>query len=376
MHSGPSAAPRNAFVETALSYALSYIMSQTAPSASLPPSVMTILADDEYYSSRRQAADATMHNRNAGRFASFTEPLWQTHKTGLGSSAALVTAFTAAVLSHYLGPEQLDLKSDAGLRRLHNLAQAAHCAAQGKVGSGFDVASAVFGSCVYRRFSPSVLETVGDLGSAGFMERLEACVENAEGRWAGKIWREAVAIPKGLKLVMCDVDCGSQTPGMVKKVLEWRKARPEEAGRLWRDLQAKNDELAAGLVEAVGGSRDGYSVLRQVISEARELIREMSRQSGVSIEPAPQTKLLDACSDVKGVVGGVVPGAGGFDAVALLVEDKVDTLTCLERLLKSWKFEVDEKRDSSSGRVRLLNTQGEMEGVRIERTQTYEAWMS
>ncbi|CAK9208385.1 unnamed protein product [Sphagnum troendelagicum] len=37
------------------------------------------------------------------------------------------------------------------------VSQAAHCAAQGKVGSGFDVSSAVFGSQRYVRFSPSVL---------------------------------------------------------------------------------------------------------------------------------------------------------------------------------------------------------------------------
>ncbi len=54
--------------------------------------------------------------------------------------------------------------------KLHNLAQAAHCAAQGKVGSGFDVGAAVFGSCSYRRFSPSILEGLGDAGTPGFEE--------------------------------------------------------------------------------------------------------------------------------------------------------------------------------------------------------------
>jgi phosphomevalonate kinase len=39
----------------------------------------------------------------------------------------------------------------------HNVAQYIHCLAQGKVGSGFDVAAAVFGSQLYRRFSPAVI---------------------------------------------------------------------------------------------------------------------------------------------------------------------------------------------------------------------------
>lgn len=40
----------------------------------------------------------------------------------------------------------------------HNLAQYVHCLAQGKIGSGFDVAAAVFGSHLYSRFDPSVLQ--------------------------------------------------------------------------------------------------------------------------------------------------------------------------------------------------------------------------
>ena len=43
---------------------------------------------------------------------------------------------------------------------MHNLAQYCHCYAQGKVGSGFDVSAAVYGSQRYRRFSPSVLDAL------------------------------------------------------------------------------------------------------------------------------------------------------------------------------------------------------------------------
>jgi phosphomevalonate kinase len=69
-----------------------------------------------------------------------------------------------------------DVSSPQGAALLHNVAQTAHCAAQGKIGSGFDVSCAVgwqptleaslmlistclqvFGSQVYTRFSPSVI---------------------------------------------------------------------------------------------------------------------------------------------------------------------------------------------------------------------------
>lgn len=95
--------------------------------------------------------------KNSTRFAKFPTTLRGANKTGLGSSAALVTSLTAALLTHYLPQSDFDLTTAEGKRTLHNLAQAAHCAAQGKVGSGFDIATAVYGSCRYRRFSPSFL---------------------------------------------------------------------------------------------------------------------------------------------------------------------------------------------------------------------------
>jgi phosphomevalonate kinase len=86
------------------------------------------------------------------------------HKTGLGSSAALITSLVAALLVHFEVFPASHLYNDATSTAakdsrclVHNLAQHVHCLAQGKVGSGFDVSAAVFGSQLYTRFSPSVL---------------------------------------------------------------------------------------------------------------------------------------------------------------------------------------------------------------------------
>ena len=104
----------------------------------MTPSSITILADDSYYTTKSDDT-ASFYGQ---QFKYFGVHLWDAHKTGLGSSAALVTALTAALLSHYLPTELFDIQTGEGKDQLHRLAQAAHCAAQGKVGSGFDVASA------------------------------------------------------------------------------------------------------------------------------------------------------------------------------------------------------------------------------------------
>jgi len=88
-------------------------------------------------------------------------------KTGLGSSAALITSLVTALLVQFAvipstalsaahnSAEALSFKQYA-----HNVSQFVHCLAQGKVGSGFDVSSAVFGSQIYTRFSPVVIQSL------------------------------------------------------------------------------------------------------------------------------------------------------------------------------------------------------------------------
>lgn len=110
------------------------------------------------------------------------------------------------------------LRVDEDKETVHALSQAAHCLAQGKVGSGFDVASAVYGTHVYRRFSPSVLEPV--------FENSSALNHGVGGKWDHE--QTAFRLPRGLRLMLADVDAGTDTPSFVGKVLAWRKEKPEE----------------------------------------------------------------------------------------------------------------------------------------------------
>lgn len=239
------------------------------------------------------------------------------------------------------------------------------------MGSGFDVASAVYGSCVYRRFSPSILTNCGEPGTKGFADRLRNLVDETgkDGAWDTEIVKDAVKVPTGLRLVMCDVKGGSQTPGMVKTILLWRKQQGESAEALWESLQAANTALADELVRLADVTEQDYSKLRSCFSKIRNLIKEMSAASTVPVEPPEQTRLIDACSAVPGVVGGVVPGAGGYDAVALLIEDRPDVAERLADLIKDWKF-------GGQGKVSMLGVREEVQGVKTENANEYRKWTS
>ncbi|KAK4217742.1 putative phosphomevalonate kinase [Rhypophila decipiens] len=354
----------NPFVETTLNYALTYIAraAHYKPSHTIKACRLTILADNDYYS---QPASTASHAISASRFARFPTTLGGANKTGLGSSAALVTALTAALLTHYLDPTTFSLKSDSGKQILHNLAQAAHCAAQGKVGSGFDVAAAVYGSSTYRRFSPGILAILPEAGAPKFATLLEKVVNGLEegAKWDTEVLKDAVSLPVGVAMRMCDVDCGSQTVGMVKQVLAWKAKDPEESKAIWDELQRRNEELAKVLKE--GRKED----IKEAVRKVREYVRLMGTKSGVPIEPDSQTELLDALEGVDGVYGGVVPGAGGHDAAALLVEDNDETMERLREFLSQWS------KKEGHGRVSLMGVKGEMEGVRSEELESYSGWL-
>jgi phosphomevalonate kinase len=394
-------------VETTIRYVLSYLGASIPDFAAreLPGAAITIYADNDYYS--QPPTPTTPPTATAAplpRFNSLNVPLSSAHKTGLGSSAALTTALTACLLATY-SPQPLAAAAAAAAAadtpmapetesKIHNLAQAAHCAAQGKVGSGFDVAAAVFGSCVYRRFSPAVLEAVGDAGTAAFAARLRAAVDAAwDAAWGLAVLR--TQLPPGLRLLMGDVDCGSSTPGMVRTLLAWRREQPHAAKALWDTLESLNRGLIALLADARaqaerspqqylealkasssgGGSSSSTSSTSsgsETLSESATLLRNISAQlasirvniramgeaSGVPIEPPAQTALLDrAVAAVRGVLGGVVPGAGGYDAVVFLVTDTDDTVASLKRFLKNYRFE------GTGGAVEALDTREEHKGV-------------
>ncbi len=222
---------------------------------------------------------------------------------------------------------------------------------------------------------------MGDVGSKGFSTRLKSTVEDTDPsrQWDTIIDKKlATTVLKDLRLVMCDVDCGSETVGMVKSVLTWRKNKPEEAVLLWETLQKGNEDLALELLNLAsksGCQSEDYEGLRTIILTIRSLIREISTKSGVPIEPEVQTKLIDACCRLPGVVGGVVPGAGGYDAVVLLVEDKSTVIDGLHQFLENYRVDAEQGHGDSIGKVRLLGVKQEDQGIKAESSTMYDGWL-
>ncbi|GLB37054.1 putative GHMP kinase family. Mevalonate kinase subfamily protein [Lyophyllum shimeji] len=379
----PTNTSKNKFVHLALQNTLALaaeIKGIASVSEALAQGIdIGIVGDNDFYSQREKLASLNLPRTldSLHQIPPFTPtgvPLSQVHKTGLGSSAALITSLVSALLLHFSTIPASSLSSPSrsdGRLLAHNLAQYVHCFAQGKVGSGFDVSAAVFGSHIYTRFDPAVLH--------GLMnhEALRSQPLNAVLAPTNKTWDYVVKpfkLPPLTRLMLADVDAGSDTPSLVGKVLKWRNENPEEALALWTSVDKLNTRLAQTLVDLsklYDEDQENYTTAvkyiaslqsiqwhanpfqpeaeRPIISkfyEAHEVsqairaeMRKMGDLAGVPIEPKEQTQLLDACISLAGIIGGGVPGAGGYDAIWLLVCDPVDAspdVRPLERVQQTW----------------------------------------
>ncbi|KAK0226085.1 phosphomevalonate kinase [Armillaria fumosa] len=368
----------NKFVYLAIKKTLA-LVSEIKGLASLHDSLargldIAIAGDNDFYSQRAKLASLDLPRtltslESIEPFAATGVSLSNVHKTGMGSSAALITSLVSALLLH-LGAIPVSSFSDAnsdGRRLAHNLAQYVHCLAQGKVGSGFDVSSAVFGSHIYTRFAPGVLTDL--MGDDSTSQPLLPVLSPFNEAWNYRV--QPFQLPPLTRIMLADVDTGSDTPSLVGKVLKWRNQDAERANALWAALDQLNQSLAQTLIQISNlytvdpqsyesavkyiSSLNHFQWLANpdappeempvistfyeahIISEVgeinfserlnasiREKMREMGTLADVPIEPEGQTRLLDACIAQAGVIGGGVPGAGGYDAVWLLVLDPVD----------------------------------------------------
>ena len=130
---------KNPFIEKVLSTVFNYFQ----PDLKLQGNIVIDIYSDAGYHSQ---AGTKLRSNGVKSFLFHSKSITEVPKTGLGSSAGLVTVLVTALVSCF--KQNLDVSSKDDMRLIHNLSQVAHCQAQGKIGSGFDVAAAVYGTCL------------------------------------------------------------------------------------------------------------------------------------------------------------------------------------------------------------------------------------
>ncbi|CCE63894.1 hypothetical protein TPHA_0G00580 [Tetrapisispora phaffii CBS 4417] len=328
---------KNPFLKMALFNVFNYFK----PTLSATPDINIEIFSDAGYHSQN---DSDIKRNQFKHFNFHKNTITEVPKTGLGSSAGLVTVVTTALISVF--NNSLDVTSAKDLNQIHNLTQVAHCQAQGKVGSGFDVAAATYGSIVYRRFVQELItnlpETFQGDDLKDYQEALTKLVDNTD--WGIK--NDVIRLPHGLRLIMGDVNSGSETPKLVAKVKQWYESnlprsleiytKIDEGNRNFikfitelNELHDNDETKYKALIKTLETDHENvmshpeFANIKNAVSVIRENFRLITKESGADIEPEVQTQLLDKCLTLKGVLTGMVPGAGGYDAISLLTT--VDT---------------------------------------------------
>ncbi|KAL3773113.1 hypothetical protein ACHAWO_008708 [Cyclotella atomus] len=294
---GPSESPGNKFIERTLLLTIGYIR--------------TALGDKftDLLEIPRPNTSLAIKLRADNDSSGGTE----VNKTGLGSSAALVTSLVGAMLEFF---EVTTLAETEGLTISHNLAQICHCYSQGKVGSGFDVSSAVYGSHVYTRFSKSLIHSllvgVDKLNTNGESLHLSDTVardlldlvNDTTKQWDSTV--TPFTLPKD-DFAYTPVIGGLERDGaeiLANRTAEqWKKPMPSS----WHEFEGSSWYVAGKLLD-----------LRMALLESRQNLKGMGNAASVPIEPDVQTKLANATMKLPGVIAVGVPGAGGYDALFVL----------------------------------------------------------
>ena len=301
-------------------------------------------------------------------------------KTGMGSSASLTTSFITSLLGYFgalgdggtttaenLRPKTPVAKSltNRNLGVIHNLTQIAHSLSQGKIGSGFDVSSAVYGSHIYTRFNEEIITNFINGGKNGEeLVRLVDEDENSNNTNPGAIWdntKQRFTLPKGFYVIMADIKGGSDTPSMSRNVMKYLQDNKGCGTSIWEDLRLANVAVLKAFQEIeslVVEDEEVYDIVLDYISDVhssdwtnsidkistnktnkpqaskvlnsiinlksafktmRTNLKHLGVASSVPIEPNQQTKLASSTeSHVPGVLSCFVPGAGGYDAICCL----------------------------------------------------------
>ncbi|MFH1750274.1 MAG: hypothetical protein ABH863_01195 [Candidatus Micrarchaeota archaeon] len=282
-------------------------------------------------------------------------------KTGLGSSSAVTVAAIGAVL----GLNGCDPSYEKCKVVAHNLSQLAHSQAQGKIGSGFDVASGVFGPISYSRPSRDAIQKAGK--SAG--KRFAEVVEKA---WDYKI--AFLAPPKEFAIALAFTGKPSSTTRMIAKLNAFKARRKSTysemvreidganvmaIGSLERILALRNKDLEEYMLEMRRGHGPGEA-FKAAFEEARLLTKKLGELAGAEIENASMTRLIHSTMQ-NGAYVCRLPGAGGGDSVAAICLSENEA----RRVRNYWKSLKLEVLDVSLGN----------EGVRREAPLAFEGML-
>lgn len=197
----------------------------------------------------------------------------------------------------------------------------AHQRAQGGVGSGYDIVTGVFGSCVYQRDPSAPL-----------------CCRCSP-----------FHLPESLVVVFgYGGSKSSSTPLLVRRIKEWRQQSSAEERELWSEYSRNNEAIIAMML-----SEGDRAALKQLYVAKLEIVRRIGVASGSNIVPDEVYELMKRTNEVDWVVGCMIAGAGGADSFYCLCDAERWSADAIETIWKDWDYHVSPVQVWEQGLTRV-----------------------
>jgi len=270
------------------------------------------------------------------RFYSYSpDNISQKVKTGLGSSSAFINSLTSNLILTYdkilnkkIYPKNIVIKNlvDNNYKAIilgscllsNNLSQ-------NKIGSCFDIISSLFGSQIFIQTQQNIFLNSPFYLNEENKSKINNFIEYLKSEYIPNILflNENNKYLKN-KIYFVSIEIGSDTRIFVKKVLEYANNKKKDKlfdDDLFSQLNALNEKI---INLFLNNSNIDNSLIKELCIKYRIILRKISEESKVDIEPGILTPLLDNLIKLDDIIYAICPGAGGYDSIIIMAKDKIN----------------------------------------------------
>ena len=196
---------------------------------------------------------------------------------------------------------------------------------QNKIGSCFDIISSLFGSQIFIQTQQNIFLNSPFYLNEENKSKINNFIEYLKSEYIPNILflNENNKYLKN-KIYFVSIEIGSDTRIFVKKVLEYANNKKKDKlfdDDLFSQLNALNEKI---INVFLNNSNIDNSLIKELCIKYRIILRKISEESKVDIEPGILTPLLDNLIKLDDIIYAICPGAGGYDSIIIMAKDKIN----------------------------------------------------
>ena len=270
------------------------------------------------------------------RFYSYSpDNISQKIKTGLGSSSAFINSLTSNLILTYdkilnkkVYPKNIVIKNlDNNDIKAIILGSCllSNNLSQNKIGSCFDIISSLFGSQIFKQTQQNIFLNSPFYLNVENISKINNLIEYLKSTYIPNIlfFNENNKYLQN-KIYFVSIEIGSDTRIFVKKVLEYANNKKKDKlydDDLFSQLNETNEKIINFFLN---DSNLNNSLIKELCIEYRTILRKISEESKVDIEPSILTPLLDNLIKLDNIIYAICPGAGGYDSIIIMAKEKIN----------------------------------------------------